>query len=87
MTFDDALDRFKRTLATKRSRLDVHAAMSALAQPDTIGAVSTMIQQALARSEQVWMTADLHLCHANVIQYCNRPFTDHYGRASVPRQH
>lgn len=76
MTFDDALDLFKRTLETERSRPDVHAAMLALAQPDTIRAVSTLIQQALARSERVWMTADLHLCHANVIQYCNRPFVN-----------
>lgn len=76
MTFDDALDLFKRTLATERSRPDVHAAMSALALPDTIGTESTQVQQALAHGERVWMTADLHLCHANVIRYCNRPFTD-----------
>jgi calcineurin-like phosphoesterase family protein len=76
MDFDNALDLFKRTLATERSRPDVHAAMLKLAQPDTIGAASTQIQQALARGERVWMTADLHLCHANVIRYCNRPFID-----------
>jgi calcineurin-like phosphoesterase family protein len=76
MNFDNALDLFKRTLATERSRPDVHAAMLALAHPDTIGAVSTQLQQALARGERVWMTADLHLCHANVIRYCNRPFAD-----------
>lgn len=72
MDFDNALDLFKRTLATERSRPDVHTAMLELAQPDTIGAVSTQIQQALARGERIWMTADLHLCHANVMQYCNR---------------
>ena len=76
MDFDNALDLFKRTLATERSRPDVHAAMLKLAQPDTIGAASTQIQQALARGERVWMTADLHLCHVNVIRYCNRPFID-----------
>lgn len=76
MDFDDALDLFKRTLATERSRPDVHAAMLALAQSDTIGAVSTLIEQALARGERIWITADLHLGHANVIQYCNRPFVD-----------
>ena len=76
MDFDNALDLFKRTLATERSRPDVHAAMLALALPDTIGAMSTQIQQALARDERVWMTADLHLCHANVIRYCNRHFAD-----------
>lgn len=76
MDFDSAQDLFKRTLATERSRPDVHAAMLKLALPDTIDAVSTPIQQALARGERVWMTADLHLCHANVIRYCNRPFID-----------
>ena len=76
MDFDNALDLFQRTLATERSRPDVHAAMLALALPDTIGTASTQIQQALARGERVWMTADLHLCHANVIRYCNRPFAN-----------
>jgi calcineurin-like phosphoesterase family protein len=76
MEFTDALDIFARTLATERSRPDVHATMLALATRDTIGAASALIQQALARGERVWMTADLHLCHANVIQYCNRPFSD-----------
>lgn len=76
MDFDNALDLFQRTFATERSRPDVHAAMLELAQPDTIGTASTQIQQALARDERVWMTADLHLCHANVIRYCNRPFAD-----------
>lgn len=76
MDFNHALDLFGRTLATERSRPDVHATMLALAQPDTITTVSAQIQQVLARGERVWMTADLHLCHTNVIQYCNRPFAD-----------
>ena len=50
--------------------------MLALALPDTISTASTQIQQILARGERVWMTADLHLCHANVIRYCNRPFAN-----------
>lgn len=76
MQFAEALDLFTCTLATERDRPDVHQTMLALADPDTITAASTQIQQALARSERVWMTADLHLNHANVIQYCNRPFAD-----------
>ena len=76
MDFNQALDLFGRTLATERSRPDVHATMLALAQPDVITPVSTRIQQARARGERVWLTADLHLGHANVIQYCNRPFAD-----------
>lgn len=53
MDFDSAQDLFKRTLATERGRPDVHAAMLALALPDTIGTASTQIQQALARGERV----------------------------------
>lgn len=84
MDFDNALDLFQRTIATERSRPDVHAAMLKLAQPDTIGAVSTQIQQALARGERVWMTADQHLCHANVIRYCNRPYAVCQGAQEAP---
>lgn len=76
MDFNHALELFGRILATERSRPDVHATMLALARPDNVTAVSTQIQQAVARGERVWMTADLHLCHTNVIQYCNRPFSD-----------
>jgi calcineurin-like phosphoesterase family protein len=76
MDFDNALDLFQRTFATERSRPDVHAAMLALALPDTIDTASTQIQQTLARGERIWMAADLHLCHANVIRFCNRPFAD-----------
>ncbi|EJE54409.1 putative phosphoesterase or phosphohydrolase [Acidovorax sp. CF316] len=76
MQFTETLDLFICTLATERDRPDVHATMLALADPDTITAVSVQIQQSLARGERVWLTADLHLNHANVIQYCNRPFAD-----------
>lgn len=76
MQFFDALSLFKHTLATERPRPDVHATMLDLAQPDTITTVSAQIQQALACGERIWMTADLHLNHANVIRYCNRPFTN-----------
>lgn len=76
MDFDNALDLFTRTLATERSRPDVHATMLALAQPETVTAASTPIRQALACGERVWMTSDLHLSHANVIRYCSRPFAD-----------
>lgn len=76
MDFTVALDLFTLTLATERDRPDVHATMLDLAQHATITEVSSQIRQALARGERVWMTADLHLNHSNVIQYCNRPFTD-----------
>ncbi|WP_428003686.1 metallophosphoesterase [Acidovorax sp.] len=76
MQFTEALELFTCTLATERDRPDVHASMLDLAQPDTINEVSAQIRQALARGERVWMTADLHLGHTNIIQYCNRPFTD-----------
>lgn len=28
----------------------------------------------IPRGQRVWFTADLHLGHANIIRYCNRPF-------------
>ena len=74
MKFSEAVELFERTLSTERDRPDVHAAMRDLAVPDTIAVVSEQIQQALARGERVWMTADLHIDHANIIAFCNRPF-------------
>ena len=76
MDFNDALNLFQRTLATERSRPDVHAAMLDLAKPDTINEASSQILSALTRGERVWMTSDLHLGHTNVIEYSKRPFFD-----------
>ncbi len=76
MDFNDALNLFQRTLATERSRPDVHAAMLDLARPDTINEASSQILSALTRGERVWMTSDLHLGHTNVIEYSKRPFFD-----------
>lgn len=76
MVFSEALELFKRTLRTERDRPDVHATMLEMAQPESINAISSQIQNALLRGERVWMTSDLHLCHTNVIRYSNRPFAD-----------
>lgn len=50
MEFDNALDLFQRTLATERSRPDVHAAMLALALP-------TPSAQRAHRSSRPWPVA------------------------------
>lgn len=57
MDFNDALNLFQRTLATERSRPDVHAAMLDLAKPDTINEASSQVVNALTSGEQVWMTS------------------------------
>lgn len=76
MKFPAALDLFERTLLTERDRPDVHAAMLKLALPETITSVSSQLQEAIAAGERVWMTADLHIGHANIIPFCNRPFAN-----------
>lgn len=74
MEFSNALALFKRTLLTERDRPDVHAAMLKLALPESITAVSEQVQLSITAGERVWMTADLHIGHANIIGFCNRPF-------------
>ncbi|WP_428000717.1 hypothetical protein [Acidovorax sp.] len=76
MHFNDPLNLFQCTLATERSRPDVQAAMLDLARPDTINEASSQVVNALTRGERVWITSDLHLGHANVIEYSKRPFFD-----------
>lgn len=76
MKFPAALDLFECTLLTERDRPDVHAAMLKLALPETITSVSSQLQEAIAAGERVWMTADLHIGHANIIPFCNRPFAN-----------
>ena len=74
MQFSDSLSLFQRTLLTERDRPDVHAAMLKLALPETITPLSEQIRDAIASGERVWMTADLHIGHNNIIGFCNRPF-------------
>lgn len=76
MKFPSALDLFERTLSTERDRPDVHATMLKLALPETITSVSSQLHDAIAAGERVWMTADLHIGHANIIPFCNRPFAN-----------
>ncbi|RID97158.1 metallophosphoesterase [Simplicispira hankyongi] len=79
MTYDDALELFKRLLATERARPQVHGTMLALANPALIGRISLSLQEALDGGERVWMTSDLHVGHGNIIDYCNRPFAEVTG--------
>lgn len=76
MKFHSALDLCKRTLLTERDRPDVHATMLKLALPETITPISAQLHDAIAAGERVWMTADLHIGHANIIPFCNRPFAN-----------
>ncbi len=76
MKFPAALDLFERTLLTEHDRPDVHAAMLTLASPETITSVSSQLHDAIAAGERVWMSADLHIGHANIIPFCNRPFAN-----------
>lgn len=75
-TFGQALQLFESTLASERGRPHIHAAMRALALPEVITPLCARIQQSLLAGARVWMTSDLHFNHANVIQYCNRPFAN-----------
>lgn len=75
MKFDLALALFGHTLEQEsRVRPDIHTAMLKMADQDLIQEVSLEVSNALALGRRVWMTADLHLGHANIIGYCDRPF-------------
>ena len=75
MDFKLALSLFRHTLEQEsRVRPDIHAAMLKLAQPEVIQEASFAVSSAIALGQRVWMTADLHLGHANIIGFCDRPF-------------
>lgn len=68
---------FQHTLARQeRPRPDIHGAMLRLADPRVIARASQALRDAWLHGERVWLTADLHLGHSNVLAYCNRPFAD-----------
>ncbi len=75
--FERTLAWFEHTLGLQeRPRPDIHGAMLRLADPEIIGHTSQALRDAWHRGERVWLTADLHLGHRNVLSYCDRPFAD-----------
>lgn len=75
--FERTLAWFEHTLSLQeRLRPDIHGVMLRLADPEIIARTSQALRDAWHRGERVWLTADLHLGHRNVLFYCNRPFAD-----------
>ena len=75
--FERTLAWFEHTLGLQeRPRPDIHGAMLRLADPEVIARISQALRDAWNRGERVWLTADLHLGHRNVLSYCDRPFAD-----------
>lgn len=76
MNYQTALKLFEHTLRkADRVRPDIHAAMLKLATREAVEAASQTVSVALALGQRVWMTSDLHLGHANIIGYCDRPYS------------
>ena len=77
MNFNTALKLFEHTLAqAERARPEIHAGMRKLADPATIELANAAVSTGLALGQRIWLTSDLHLGHANIIGYCDRPFGD-----------
>lgn len=54
----------------------IHLALRKLVNRQAIEAASEEISMAIALGQRVWLTSDLHLGHANIIAYCDRPFEE-----------
>jgi calcineurin-like phosphoesterase family protein len=75
--FERTLAWFEYTLGLQeRPRPDIHGTMLRLADPEVIFHTSQALHDAWHHGERVWLTADLHLGHRNVLSYCDRPFAD-----------
>lgn len=76
-TYVAALSLFQHTLEQQeRPRPDIHGVMLQLADRSLIEQISESIRAAWQAGERVWLTADLHLGHQRLIDYCRRPFSD-----------
>ena len=74
LNFETALRLFKNTIEQEaRSKPDINVGMLKLADPDVIAAANSVVTNALAAGDRVWMTSDLHFGHLNIIAYCDRP--------------
>jgi calcineurin-like phosphoesterase family protein len=75
--FKTALKLFQHTLDHEdRVKTALNLGLMDLVDQDLIEATSQTVSDALAAGQRVWMTSDLHLLHANIIGYCDRPFFD-----------
>ncbi|MEO8119747.1 MAG: metallophosphoesterase [Rhodoferax sp.] len=77
MNFDRALAIFEHSLNhDPRENTAISLALLKLVDQEVIETASREVSQALALGQRVWLTSDLHLGHANIIGYCDRPFHD-----------
>jgi calcineurin-like phosphoesterase family protein len=76
--YDHVLSLFRHTLehSEHRRRPDVSAGMLDFADSGVIEQANQAVTGALATGDRVWITSDLHLNHANIIGYCDRPQRD-----------
>lgn len=77
MNFDRAQAIFEHSLDhDPRESAAIGLALRQLVNQELIEAASRQVTDALALGQRVWLTSDLHLGHANIIAYCDRPFQD-----------
>ena len=77
MNFKTAFEIFEHTLSTEaRVSTAINLGMLAMVDQDLIELANQEVTNALAVGRRVWLTSDLHLCHANIISYCDRPHFD-----------
>lgn len=77
MNYNTALTIFEHTLDTVQGiSTTVNCGLLDLVDQKTIDAASQQVSAALGLGERVWLTGDLHFCHANIIRYCDRPHFD-----------
>lgn len=77
MNFKTAFDIFEHTLSKEeRVSTAINLGMLAMVDQDLIERASLEVSNALAMGQRVWLTSDLHLGHANIIGYCDRPHFD-----------
>lgn len=77
MNFQTAFDIFEHTLSNEeRVNTAINLGLLAMVDQELIELASMEIVDALAQGRRVWLISDLHLGHANIIGYCDRPHFD-----------
>ena len=75
MSYETARQIFENTLsAEKRVSTTINLGLLNMVDRASIEEASEWVVCALAGGKRVWMTSDLHLGHANIIGYSDRPF-------------